>query len=309
MNWLLLVLTLPTENASSRMRSWRGLKSAGAVVLRDGVYLLPAGAARRTALGAVAEDVEASGGVTYLLELAETDYPFEGLFDRTAALGKIAAEADALSERIAPALLAEQTRQVRKLRKALDAVTAIDFFPGEAGRQTEALVARLEDRLKTAASGDEPSLQSGHVIRRAVTDFQARRWATRARPWVDRLASAWLIHRHIDPAARFVWLATTQDCPADALGFDFDGAAFTHVGERVTFEVLLASFGLESDPALARLGRIVHHLDAGGLPVPEATGLEILLTGMREAIPDDDALLAAASAAFDFFYLALKEPS
>ncbi|MGA8881882.1 MAG: chromate resistance protein ChrB domain-containing protein, partial [Azonexus sp.] len=137
--------------------------------------------------------------------------------------------------------------------------------------------------------------------------FQSRLWATRRRPRVDRLASAWLIRRFIDANARFLWLGKPADCPAEALGFDFDGAAFSHAGERVTFETLLASFGLEANPVLARIARIVHFLDVGGLPVAEAAGLEMLLAGMRASIADDDALLDAASAAFDYFSSALKE--
>lgn len=117
--------------------------------------------------------------------------------------------------------------------------------------------------------------------------------AERQRPWVDRLASAWLVRRFIDPQARIHWIASPQECPADALGFDFDGATFSHVGSRVTFEVLLASFGLEQ-PALARLGLLVHYLDVGGIEPAESAGVESILAGLREALCDDDQLLAAA---------------
>jgi hypothetical protein len=137
-------------------------------------------------------------------------------------------------------------------------------------------------------------------------DYQGRLWATRERPWIDRLASAWLVRRFIDPEARFIWLATPADCPSDALGFDFDGAPFTHVGAKVTFETLLASFGLANDAALQRLGGLVHYLDAGGLPVAEAAGLETLIRGMRQRLADDDALLAEAGKVFDSFYLAFS---
>ena len=123
-------------------------------------------------------------------------------------------------------------------------------------------------------------------------------WATRQRPWVDRLACAWLIRRFIDHRAKILWLEKPEQCPADALGFDFDGARFSHVGAKVTFEVLLASFGLES-PALARLGGLVHFLDVGGVQPPEAAGVESALAGMQTAITDDDALLASVSAVFD----------
>jgi hypothetical protein len=127
-------------------------------------------------------------------------------------------------------------------------------------------------------------------------------WATRKRLWVDRVASAWLIRRFIDPAARFQWLNKPSDCPRKAIGFDFDGATFTHVGERVTFETLLASFGLEGDLALMRMGAMVHSLDMGGALVPEAMGFEAMLTGARERLADDDSLLAEISVALDSFY-------
>ena len=122
--------------------------------------------------------------------------------------------------------------------------------------------------------------------------YQGRLWATRRHLWVDRVASAWLIQRFIDPSARFVWLQSPSDCPAEALGFDFDGATFSHVGDRVTFEVLLASFGLDGDRGLLRLAAMVHALDVGGAATPEAGGFEAVLAGARKRWPDDDALLA-----------------
>jgi hypothetical protein len=88
----------------------------------------------------------------------------------------------------------------------------------------------------------------------------------------------------------------------EALGFDFDGATFSHIGERVTFEVLLASFGFEHDPALARLGELVHALDVGGSVVPEGVGFEAVLGGARSRIADDDLLLADISNVLDSLY-------
>jgi hypothetical protein len=113
------------------------------------------------------------------------------------------------------------------------------------------------------------------------------------------MASAWLIRRFIDPAARFRWLTRPADCPKRALGFDFDGATFTHVGDLVTFETLMASFGLGDDPGLRRLATVVHALDIGGEPVAEAHGLEAVMAGARERIDDDDLLLAEMSNVLD----------
>jgi hypothetical protein len=134
-------------------------------------------------------------------------------------------------------------------------------------------------------------------------DYQGARWATRKRPWVDRIASAWLIRRFIDRQARFEWLDAPADCPSDAHGFDFDGAEFTHVGDLVTFEVLLVAFGAEDDRGLVGVGRLVHYLDVGGETVPEASGFEAVLAGLRASCPDDDALLEAVMPVLDALHL------
>ncbi|MEW6678465.1 MAG: chromate resistance protein ChrB domain-containing protein [Pseudomonadota bacterium] len=306
MSWLLLILSLPTENSTARMRAWRALKACGAAVLRDGVYLLPEGEDRRESLKAVAEDVNRSGGQAYLLESSTDDAGFADLFDRTADYARLSQDlAACLAD--APATAApDLSRMARKMHKACDALTAIDFFPGEARRQVQGQLAALDQALEAKSQAQdgagEPSPRPSAVQRLDRSAYQARQWATRRRPWVDRLASAWLIRRFIDPQARFLWLADPADCPAEALGFDFDGAAFTHTPEFVSFETLLHSFGLESDPVLAKLARLVHFLDVGGLPVAEAPGIETLLAGMRASLPDDDSLLAAASGAFDYLY-------
>jgi hypothetical protein len=88
------------------------------------------------------------------------------------------------------------------------------------------------------------------------------------------------------------------------LGFDYDGARFSHVGARVSFEVLMASFALDADQRLQRIARAVHFLDIGGIPVPEAAGLEAVLAGLREVHADDDNLSLAAAAVFDALYAA-----
>jgi hypothetical protein len=151
----------------------------------------------------------------------------------------------------------------------------------------------------------DPLLQglgAGGIARLDASSYQGRTWATRRRPWVDRVASAWLIQRFIDRDARFQWLSQPSDCPKGALGFDFDGAAFTHVGERVTFETLMASFDLEQDAALMRVAALVHQLDVGGEPVAEAAGFEAVLAGAHQRLDEDDALLAEMSKMLDSLY-------
>lgn len=298
MLWSLLILSLPTGNATARMRAWRALKAAGAAVLGDGVYALPAGDAHRRTLDGVAADVRASGGQARVLGDARCDDDLRPLFDRAESCAAWLAEAHELRARLGGAAPHEAQRALQRLRRSHDQLVAIDFFPGEARRQVEQALHSLEQALQRALAPGEPQPRSGEVRRLDRRRYRGRTWATRARPWVDRLASAWLIRRHIDPQAEFLWLASPADCPKRAVGFDFDGAAFSHVGARVTFETLLAAFGLET-PALLRLGTVVHALDAGGAQPPEAPGVERVLAGLREAHADDDALLACAGAVFD----------
>jgi hypothetical protein len=300
MLWCLLVLSLPTDNTAARMRAWRALKAGGAVVLRDGVYALPDGPAHRERLREVAADVRASGGNARLMTNVTAEEPVEPLFDRSAEFATLVEDAKAALAQ------PDAARSARRLRKAFDQWAAIDFFAGQAQRQAAEAVAELEQHVAHAADPSEPRAIASAIPRADRAAYQGRVWATRRRPWVDRLASAWLIRRFVDPAARFVWLADVAQRPRRAVGFDFDGATFSHIGTRVTFEVLIAAFDLAS-PALRRLGTLVHGLDAGGVMPPEAAGVERVLAGMRDAITDDDTLMLAAAGVFEGLYQSFEK--
>lgn len=305
-SWLSLITTLPTENATARMRAWRALKASGAAVLRDGVYLLPVLPDCRSALDAIAAEVITAGGMAYVLQLEALDSSnFAAFFDRNHDYAALLAEVDKLSATLAAAHLPETLKQLRKLRKAWAALVEIDFFPTEAQQQVDTALQSLELAAARVLAPDEPLPIQSDLPRLAASDYQSRVWATRKRPWVDRLGCAWLIRRFIDPQARLLWLDSPADCPADALGFDFDGATFTHVGNRVSFEVLLASFGLQQ-AGLLRLASLVHFLDVGGVAPAEASGVETVLTGLRSAISDDDLLFSAACNLFDGLFASFQ---
>ncbi|MBS0348212.1 MAG: chromate resistance protein [Proteobacteria bacterium] len=297
--WIALITSLPTENATARMRAWRSLKASGAAVLRDGVYLMPEREDCRGTLETVATDIRAAEGTALLVRVEEPgDGNFVALFDRNADFATLLGEVAAARNGLSPDTANDALKQARKLRKTFANLVAIDFFPGEARKQADEALREFEQQAARAMAPDEPYSVEHPIARLHHEDYRGRRWATRQRPWVDRLASAWLIRRYIDPQAAILWLPSPVECPADALGFDFDGATFTHVGARVSFEVLLASFGLES-PALLRLGALVHFLDVGGVQPPEAAGIESVLAGLRDIIRDDDQLLALATHFFD----------
>ena len=286
----LLILNLTTSQATLRMRVWRTLKQSGAAVLRDGVYLLPDVRQGYDTFLSACQAIRAEGGAGYVftIESAEEE-ALRPLFDRREQYDALLQDLQALQGALSADGLAAQLKQLRKIQRDYRRIEAIDFFPGAAREQAAERLATLEQAINQRLSPDEPQAVAGELSLLDREAFRGRLWATRRRPWVDRLASAWLIRRFIDDEARFLWLAAPEDCPATAVGFDFDGAPFSHVGTLVTFEVLVPD----------ALGRLIHFLDVGGEPTPEAAGVESILAGLRETITDDDQLLAAACSLFD----------
>ena len=302
-SWLALVVSLPSASATVRVRIWRAVKALGCAALRDGAYLLPVQVEQAAQLQTLADEAAQEGGQAWLLRVHAQDMAeqaaYQALFDRAADYAPWLEEL-AQARQLIPTLSAvELQRLQRRHARAYDAIRKIDFFPGETSIRAEAQWRDFTNAVEAIQSPGEPQPAVGRIARRDRMQYQGRLWATRRHLWVDRVASAWLIQRFIDPSARFVWLDTPADCPSDALGFDFDGATFSHVGERVTFEVLLASFGLDGDRGLQRLGAMVHALDVGGTTTPEASGFEAVLAGARKRWPDDDALLADVGGVLD----------
>jgi hypothetical protein len=307
--WLLFILTLQGQQPAVRMRVWRALKALGTGVLRDGVYVLPNRNEFLEPLAAQSQEVIGSGGSAQILEIEARDETqeaeFRQLFDRTAEYEKLLHEIRSVGKGVARKDMATLSSSLTRLRRDYETIALQDFFPGAAREQALDALESLSAAANLVLSPDEPHAIAGHIQRLDRAKYQGRTWATRARPWADRLACAWLIKRFIDPKAKLVWLKSPKDCPKRAVGYDFDGAEFTHVGAKVTFEVLLASFNLETDPALQQIGAIIHYLDAGGVPVPEAIGLEAILRGAKQSLDDDD-LVNEAAKVFQFLYVAFS---
>ncbi|HWJ00865.1 MAG TPA: chromate resistance protein ChrB domain-containing protein [Burkholderiales bacterium] len=305
-----LVLSLPTHNSTVRMRVWRALKESGCGVLRDGVYVLPAGSGNGV-LGEIESDIRSAGGFAMTLELkprtAEQLSDLRKLFDRSADYGALLQKIDAAAGGLPRLGARKGGTQLRRLRGVFDRISKIDFFPGQARLQAAEAIDSLERRFQEAYSGGEPRSSKRRLRGLDPARYQKRLWATRKDLWVDRLASAWLIKRFIDRNAKFVWIARPSERPRKAIGFDYNGAQFTHAHNLVTFEVLRGSFGLDRDPALMAIGSAVHFLDVGGIPAPDATGLETLLKGIKQKARNDDELLAEAMRILDFFHSAYTD--
>lgn len=305
-----LLLSLPTRSSTIRMRVWRTLKSTGCAVLRDGVYILPSAAPQASAFADLEREVRSAGGFAMTVELgipAPAQLDVRALFARTGEYAALVKKIGAAGTNLRRLGQRKTETIVKRLKRSYEELAAIDFYPGHAAVQAQEALATLERAASDLYAGGEPRRSTARVRRLDAKKFRGRTWATRKAPWVDRLASAWLIRRFIDKDAKFLWIEHPRDCPTRAIGFDFDGATFTHAGERVTYEVLLASFGLEQDPALAAIGAAVHFLDIGGIPVADAQGLETVLSGVREKARNDDAMVGEAAKIFDLFYSAYAE--
>jgi len=304
--WLLLVTNLPGRNPTLRMRIWRALKASGAGLLRDGAYLLPNGERSRQVLREQGAEIKAAGGLVQVLSF-DAESPGQNaelvaLFDRTEDYAEAIGRLDALKRELANFTDPEARQRLAGITREVAAIVARDFFPGEPRKQMEGALADAEAAVNARFAPDEPHAAHRKIQLRDRKDYRGRTWATRERLWIDRVASAWLIRRFIDPKAKFLWLKRVKDCPKGAVGFDFDGAEFTHVDSKVTFEVLISSFNLEQDMGLARLGALVHHLDVGGIPIPEGPGFAAIMAGARSLQQDDDALLKAIAPVLDSLY-------
>jgi len=301
-----LLLSLPTRNSTVRMRVWRNLKSTGCAVLRDGVYVLPVGVAQTAALEEVESEVKSAGGfamtVGLTLNTSSALAHIRTLFERNDQYGRLVEDIHRAKTGLARLGKRKAETAIQRLRRLYEELSAIDFYPGEAQLQAKDALASLELEAHDLFAEGEPRASKARVRRLDAAKYRRRTWATRKTPWVDRLACAWLIKRFIDRGAKFLWIERPRDCPRHAIGFDFDGAKFTHAGHRVTYEVLLASFGLEKDSALASIGAAVHFLDVGGIPMPDAKGLETLLTAIRLKARSDDEMVREASKIFDLLY-------
>lgn len=310
--WLMLVLTLPVSDAAGRMKILRTLETLGAGVLRDGVYLLPDSRDNRRGFDRLAEQVARIEGTAEVLVTETADDAqtrrLRALFDRAARYSELIKTLDGMQAAYGVSDPTAIAKVLAKLRRDFELVRALDFFPSPLAEKADRMLAGNEAAVRKLMFPEESAPPAPDAAApRSKRKYFRRAWATRRPLYVDRLASAWLIRRFIDPEATLVWLDKATPCPATAVGFAFDGATFRNSKTRVTYEELLAQFRLADNPALARIGTLVHSLDAGEKPLPEAAGVETLLAGAKRRAANDDELLAESEKTFDLLYEAYFE--
>lgn len=313
--WLLLIHQLPARPAYLRVKIWRRLADIGAVAIKNAVNALPATEQAQEDFEWLLREIVEGGGEALICEarLVEglTDQEVRTLFDAArdadydALIKEIRPLADQLMAGVTLATdeLATAVGQAKRWRKRLGQIAMIDFFGATGHLTAEGLLSELESRLHPP---QEVSMSEvPEPVANPIGPLHHRVWVTRQGVHVDRIASAWLIPRFIDPEPTFKFVPAKGYVPeAGEIRFDMFEAEFTHEGDRCTFEILLERCGLDGDGALRAIAEIVHDIDLKDekFDRDEAPGIARLIAGIAMGNKEDEARIQRGSAIFDDLY-------
>jgi hypothetical protein len=325
--WLLFFYTIPATPVNNRVKIWRKLLKTGAVQLKGGVYILPYREELHEALQWLLAELPGLKGEGLLVKTDNIEplllEEIITLFNdqRQPEYQEISRKIDEFSGRIGNLRKGGKDRkttplfrQFEKIQADFQAVQQRDFFHSESGQdvltQLNTLRNQLEE-LSTLERGQKGPLSAALPNGRTLTSFSGLTWITRKRPFVDRMASAWLIRRFIDPKASFTFRdeAELKDLTSDLeVSYDVRNGDFTHIDDLCTFEVLMKSFDL-ADKGLDALCRIVHDIDIkdGKFSAPEAHVIEMIIKGIRNRALPDSETLEQGMAVFEALYLSITE--
>lgn len=318
-HWLLLLHQIPPKPAYFRAKVQRRLKRLGALPVKNSAYLLPATDETLEDFQWLVSEIRSEGGEAWLFEsevlAGSTDAALEREFTEisSAEYRELAKDlATVLDDRRnAPASAASELadggaprQEWQRLRRRREAIRQRDHFPAQAAEEVRTLMSEIEQTMKSSRETPEHTGSSPAGIR----DFRARTWVTRRNVKIDRIASAWLIRRFVDPAARFLFVDedTHEPRPAE-VRFDMFQGEFTHRGPHCTFEVLVEDVAL-TDPVLTEIAEIVHDIDLKDdlYGRPEAVGIAAVIDGLVLREPDDARRLEQGGAIFDGLYEQLR---
>lgn len=316
--WLLFFYSVPSKPVSNRMKVWRKLAKAGAAALKGSVYLLPFSDEHYELLQwLVSEIAEMKGeGAFTRIEHIDTmrDSELIALFDRQRAadyrtiekaLDDLERKLDSIRQGGKAQNIKEVADQLSRRQKEFEDVKKIDFFSLKEAETVRVKIQRVEAELNKISGTETTRQRPSPISPRAVADYQGKTWVTRRKPFIDRMASAWLIRRFIDRTAVFNFVDEREldAVRKNAVVFDMRGGEFTHIGDLCTFEVLVKSFGIK-DKTVKKMAEIVHDLDTKDekYKSSEARGVEDILTGIRKTANDDRDALERGTAVFEMLY-------
>ncbi|HEU4994420.1 MAG TPA: chromate resistance protein ChrB domain-containing protein [Gemmatimonadaceae bacterium] len=298
--WLLFIHQLPPKPDYLRVKVRRRLQRLGAVPLKSTVYLLPNRDDAIEDFQWLLNEVVSEGGDATIcaanLLSGLSDEDAEHLFrsERDADYVELARSADAVAVTTPGA-----SDEMMRLKRRLESIHAVDFFGATERRQAEHALSMLEHRLQPAVEAQERSKPAERP--------SGATWVTRKGIFIDRIASAWLIRRFIDPAASFRFVEATSRRKAGEIRFDMYGGDFTHVGDQCTFETLLDAFAL-ADQQLGAIGEIVHDIDLKDAKFErdETEGVAAVIRGIALGNDDDQERLEQGALVFDSLYRQLQ---
>lgn len=314
MRWLTLLLSLPPTPTRHRVGIWRKLKRIGALKLRGAAWILPETPETTELFQWLIQEVRTFRGEATLLRVdrIETmrDEELKALFhkERAAEYEVVGRGCNEIvsqlgrQRRLQPAALEPLKGRLEALKRELDRIRAIDYLDSPAGRRAAGLWETASKRLRAAEQRPRPAGSRHHAV-----PPPGSTWVTRPRPHIDRIASAWLIKRFIDPEAKFGF-ADEADVAKKGIPFDVLGAEYGHHGEDCTFETLLKRAGLK-DRRLKVIAEIVHEADLHDAKFarPEARGVDLAVRGLATTIQEDEELLERGMVVFDGLYGVLKQ--
>jgi hypothetical protein len=300
-SWLLLLFSLPTNRNTERVSVWRRLKKMGAVQIKTSTYLLPDAPTQYEQFQWLAQQIRDYGGDSTLVRAQE----IEGLnkekviamFNDARAkdygvlrksLQTFIARRKKLYDDEAVGQLERITRQFREVRE-------VDFFDSARGHDIAMLLRRAAGPKRTKQLDLLDSKQ-----------YHGKTWLTRPRPEIDRVGSAWLISKFIDPKPKFVF-APSVDAVLNAIPFDMLDAEFSHHGNCCTFETLIRRFAI-SDKAVTKIGEMIHDadLDDARFQRIEAVGIDRVFKGWAKQGLSDEEILRRGFDCFDALYAFLQ---
>jgi hypothetical protein len=319
--WLLFFYTVPAKPGNLRMKVWRRLIKMGAASLKGSVYFLPYSEDHLEALHWLTGEVSGLGGYAAFakVERIETlrDEEIVSLFQEqrekdyipiATALEALEVQLSSLEQQQDSKGLERVKGTFQKLLREYRTVQGIDFFHCPHSSKFQERLEHFEERFMRLMG--QPKVERPKVMGpKRKEDYQAKVWVTRKNPFVDRMASAWLIRAFIDPRARFEFLEKelVSGAASDTVSFDMPGGDFSHEQDRCTFEVLVEVFGLR-DKALRRIAEVIHELDLkdGKFHHPQSSGVESILLGIRKTAKDDREALEEGIKVFARLYAALS---
>lgn len=317
--WILFFYTVPSRPVSNRMKVWRKLTKAGAVQLKGSVYLLPYNDDHYEFLQWLSSEIGEMKGEAGFVKTEKIDSMKDpeliALFNTQRAndykpIGKALDDLERRLSSIQKGGKAQNGKGISeefgKIMKNLEEVQKVDFFTSGEGRALHERVKRTRLSLKTLAGAEPIKEKPVAITPRKLEDYQGKTWATRKKPFIDRMASAWLIRRFIDKHASFEFIDEREmdSLRKGSVVFDIKGGEFTHIGDLCTFEVLVKSFGFK-DKTVRKMSEIIHDLDLKDdkYKSAEAKGLEDILTGIRKTTEVDSEALEKGMAVFEMFYM------